>query len=76
MSRTTIRIAFALVLACALAACTKPDRRAAAAADQATQLQRDSAIARMSIPGAKSVDRALGLVETSQDRVAAFDSIN
>jgi hypothetical protein len=75
MNRLKIRSTIAIVLACGLAACTKPAPRAAAA-DQAAQLQRDSTIARMSIPGAKSVDRALGLVEASQSRVTVFDSIN
>jgi hypothetical protein len=43
-------------------------------ADVATRRQRDSAIARMPVPGANAVDRALGVLEQADRRNAAIDS--
>ncbi len=42
---------------------------------QSSQLQRDSAIAKSSLPGARAVDRALGAVEAANAHTAAIDSI-
>jgi hypothetical protein len=60
-----------------LAACGKPKPQTASApAEVPSRRQLDSAVARMPVPGAKAVDRALGVVEASQARAAAMDSIH
>jgi hypothetical protein len=62
-----------VLLVCAVAACSESTPRGSV--DAETRRQRDSAIARMPIPGARAVDRALGTLEASQSRAAALDSI-
>jgi hypothetical protein len=58
-----------------VAACGKPKPQTASAAGPSRR-QLDSAVARMPVPGAKAVDRALGVLEMSQDRANALDSIH
>jgi hypothetical protein len=43
---------------------------------QTSQLQRDSAVAKSSLPGANAVDRALGALEAANAHAAAIDSIH
>ena len=62
------------MLVITLAACTDP-KPPAAAVDAATRRQRDSVVARMPVPGAPAVDRALGVLENAQARAAVFDTI-
>jgi hypothetical protein len=71
---TPFRLIGALLLALPLGACPDPAPRAQPT-DTATRRQRDSAIARMPLPGARAVDRALGVLEATDQRNAAFDSI-
>jgi len=57
-----------------LAGCGKPKPQTASV-EGASRRQMDSAVARLPVPGAKAVDRALGVLEASQARAATLDSI-
>ena len=46
-----------------------------APAREASRAQKDSAVARSGLPGAKAVERAMGAVQATETRAAAFDSI-
>jgi hypothetical protein len=64
---------FLLLAAVWLAACGPRTERAPERA--ADRRQRDSVVARSRLPGAKAVDRALGVREASETRASALDSI-
>jgi len=59
-----------------IAGCGKPKPKPVAAVEAASRRQLDSAVARMPVPGAKAVDRALGVLEASQARADAMDTIH
>lgn len=62
------------ILAAALLVSCKPPQQTGPEV-QASRRQRDSAVARSRLPGAQGVDRALGVLEASEARAAALDSI-
>lgn len=66
--RLLLILATAFFMACDPPTRQDPDR-------QASQRQRDSAVARSRLPGAQGVDRALGVLEASEARAAAMDSM-
>jgi hypothetical protein len=57
------------------AACSEPQPDAAAARDTLTREQRDSVIGASSLPGARSVQRAIDAQDTANARGAAMDSL-
>ena len=63
-----------LLLLCATA-CTATGDEDAAAADTLTRAQRDSVIGASSLPGARSVQRAIDTRDTANARNAAMDSL-
>ena len=64
-----------LVLTAVLLTACGP-RSEPAPGSQASRAQKDSAVARSGLPGAKAVDRALGVVQAADARTAALDSIH
>lgn len=69
MKRRFLLVAAALLLAaCGPKPGPAPER-------QASRAQKDSAVARSGLPGAKAVDRALGVVRDANAHTAALDSI-
>lgn len=65
-----------MTIAAATAACSGGgDQEPAAAADTLTRAQRDSVIGASSLPGARSVQRAIDTRDTANARSAAMDSL-
>lgn len=65
-----------LLLALTAAACSgSSDQEAGAAADTLTRAQRDSVIGASSLPGARSVQRAIDTRDTANARATAMDSL-
>lgn len=70
--------ALLLLLALPISACVGTDTDAdttAAAADTMTRAQRDSAIARSKLPGAKAVGKAQATSDAASRRAAQLDSL-
>ena len=65
-----------LLLALTAAACTgTAEQEAGAPADTLTRAQRDSVIGASSLPGARSVQRAIDTRDTANARATAMDSL-
>lgn len=72
--RMTQKVLLLLVLTAS--ACSGPaDEEAGAAADTLTRAQRDSVIGASSLPGARSVQRAIDTRDTANARATAMDSL-
>lgn len=65
-----IRFAFALVPALTLLACEPPKPEPTA---ELTRRQKDSVVARSGLPGARGVEKALNVLQATEDRAAALE---
>jgi len=72
---TSITKPMLLLLLCATACSATGDEDAPAAVDTLTRAQRDSVIGASSLPGARSVQRAIDTRDTANARNAAMDSL-
>ena len=71
-----MRIILLMLLVLTASACSgTADQDAGAAADTLTRAQRDSVIGASSLPGARSVQRAINTRDTANARAAAMDSL-
>jgi hypothetical protein len=69
------RVLMLMSLAAVAAACSGAGDQEPAAADTLTRAQRDSVIGASSLPGARSVQRAIDTRDSANARSAAMDSL-